>query len=316
MSDGHKGEIRFFSKRREIHRMKLLIAGCGYLGQRIGHYWLQHVGPVTAMTRSVDRAEALRQLGFSSFVADWLHDPEITIPTEVDAVLIAVSHRPPADLPADQTHVTGLEKLFASEKLGKIRKLVYISTTGVYSQIAGELVSEASPTHASRGSSLAALSAEKWLERRLLPGALTTLRLAGIYGPNRVPRIEDLRKGTPLEAGEGFLNLIHVDDAAMLSIEALQRSDLNKLYVVSDGNAVLRPDFYAEVARQAGTPVPNLIPPTAGSPKGMRSESNKRIDITNLLQDFKTQLKYPNYIEGLRSIFHGSASSGAATPER
>ena len=42
-----------------------------------------------------------------------------------------------------------------------------------------------------------------------------TLRPAGIYGPDRVPRWEAIRDETPLQVDpESYLNLIHVDDLA------------------------------------------------------------------------------------------------------
>ena len=81
------------------------------------------------------------------------------------------------------------------------------------------------------------------------------LRLAGIYGPGRIPHRADLAAGRAIAAlPEGHLNLIHVDDAAaaVLAVEAAGHPP--RLYLVSDGHPVRRADYLAELARRFAWP--------------------------------------------------------------
>ena len=82
------------------------------------------------------------------------------------------------------------------------------------------------------------------------------LRLGGLYGPGRVPYLDQLRAGESIPAPSvGWLNLIHVDDAATIVVAVDQwlasreSSDAPHVFCVSDGAPVQRRDYYGEVAR-------------------------------------------------------------------
>src|SRR5690606_16214094 len=104
------------------------------------------------------------------------------------------------------------------------------------------------------------------------------LRLAGIYGPGRVPYLDKLRANEPIAApSEGWLNLIHVDDAARI-IVAVDRwlaeresSDGPHVFCVSDGSPVARGEYYAEAARLIGAPPPRFTTPPSDSPAAARA---------------------------------------------
>lgn len=120
------------------------------------------------------------------------------------------------------------------------RRFIYISSTSVYGQNAGEWIDETSVCKPDRENGLICLAAEELLRRTFRPtGAsavsdevtspLVVLRLSGIYGPNRLlRRIEELRSAEPLSGNpEAFLNLIHVDDAVGAVLAADARSCQN-----------------------------------------------------------------------------------------
>ena len=138
-------------------------------------------------------------------------------------------------------YADGLRNVLAA-LLSSVTRAIYISTTGVYGNAGGRWVDEATPTDPQRDGGKASLAAEEILRAHPLGKRSAILRLAGIYGPGRVPYLDKLRAGEPIAApSEGWLNLIHVDDAARIVV-AMDRwlaereaSDGPHVFCVSDG---------------------------------------------------------------------------------
>ena len=146
-----------------------------------------------------------------------------------------------------EVYVDGL-KAVVQALPADIGRIIYVSSTGVYGQSSGEWVDEGSPCEPTRDGGKACLQAEAFLQSGRFGDRTIILRLAGIYGPDRVPRKADLiaNKSFPTT---GHLNLIHVADAASTVLAAEERAGLPSLYVVSDGTPVLRSDYYDELRR-------------------------------------------------------------------
>jgi nucleoside-diphosphate-sugar epimerase len=131
------------------------------------------------------------------------------------------------------------------------------------------------------------------------------LRLAGVYGPGRIPFLKDLKAGEPIAApATGWLNLIHVDDAAEVVRTTSLLPPFNdgpRVYCVSDGQPVERGEYYSEVARLIGAAPPQFTEPEPGSPRAARAEANRRISNARMLADLRVNLTYPDYRAGLAS---------------
>ncbi|MCC6509912.1 MAG: NAD-dependent epimerase/dehydratase family protein [Pirellulaceae bacterium] len=288
--------------------MSLLIVGCGYVGQRVAQAWLATGQPVAALTRGGDATDRLASMGIRPIVGDWL-EQHAAWPLEFQpkSVLVAVPHRPDERYGA-QTHALGLANVVT--RLPKLDRLVYLSTTGVYHQNQGEWVDESSPTEPTRPGPETAVRAECWLRDRLPTGAATTLRLAGIYGPGRVPLLAKLREQIPIPVASGALNLIHVDDIVTAIARLLQtplqplphQAVPSSLYVLSDGQPVERRQFYLDAASIFHTKMPNFVEPDADTARAARSESNKRINPAKILRELQLVLQHPNHVAGLTAI--------------
>jgi nucleoside-diphosphate-sugar epimerase len=113
----------------------------------------------------------------------------------------------------------------------------------------------------------------------------------------------DLVAGRPIDApAEGWLNLIHVDDAANIVLLAERRAPAPRTYVVSDGYPVQRRDYYTELARLAGALPPRFIEPPSDSPAAQRAASDKRVDPQRMMKELQPQLRHPDYRCGLSAI--------------
>jgi nucleoside-diphosphate-sugar epimerase len=187
-----------------------------------------------------------------------------------------------------------------------VQRFIYISTTGVYGPAKGDWVDEGTPPDPQRDGGRASLAAEQNLASHPLGAKSVILRLAGLYGPARVPFLKELRAADPIPApSRGCLNLIHVDDAAAAVIAADRLpvfDDGPRIYCVSDGFPVERGEFYREVARQIGAPSPRFVEPDPESPRAVRAATDRRIRNRRMIQELNVKLAYPDYRAGLAAI--------------
>lgn len=288
--------------------MTKLIFGCGYLGRRVAKLWRQQGDEVVAVTRSPQKAEELRGDGLTPLVADLTRPDTLDAIAQlggIDTVLFAVGY--------DRSSKTSIREVYADGLAAvlrvlppSVRRFFYISSTGVYGQVEGDWVDEESPCRPTREGGQACLAAEQVLLQSPFAAQSIILRLAGIYGPDRIPRAKDLQAGAAIPApSQGFLNLIHVDDAAQIVLLAEQHATPPKMYCVSDGQPVVRADYYAELARLLDAPPPRFIDPPPDSPAAQRAGSDKRISNQRLMAELQPQLLYPSYREGLAAIVTG-----------
>jgi len=285
--------------------MTRLIFGCGYLGSRVAKLWRRRGDRVMVVTRSADKASGLADEGLEPLIAD-INRPDtlraICQLGPIDTVLFAVGYERTSQESLRDVYVGGLGHVVAALPAA-VGRLIYISSTGVYGQVAGDVVDEQSPCQPTREGGQACLAAERLLQESNFAKGTILLRLAGIYGPDRIPRAGDLKAGVAIAApSQGYLNLIHVDDAAQIVLLVEERATPPQLYCVSDGQPVVRADYYSELARLLAAPPPKFIDPPSDSPAAQRAGSDKRVSNAKLVAELSPKFSYPSYREGLRAI--------------
>lgn len=282
--------------------MAKLIFGCGYLGLRVARLWISRGDTVFAITRSSERAAILAAEGIRPIVADLLGADQIPVPPELTTVLFAVGYDRGSSRTIQDVYAGGIARALISTPLG-IERFLYISSTGVYGNVAGQEVDEDTPCQPTRDGGKASLAAEEALAASPFGSRAVVVRLAGIYGPGRIPRAADLLAGKPIDApARGWMNLIHVEDAARIVLLAEERAAVPRTYVVSDGQPVVRAEYYAELARLLGAPPPQFVDPPVGSPAGQRAASDKRVNPRRMFEELRPSLLYSSYREGLSAI--------------
>ena len=174
--------------------MRVLIAGCGYVGSRLAGILAESGADVFALRRS----PGADLPGATTLCAD-LGDPGTlaTLPRPLDAVVFCASPSSFDERGYRRIFIDGLRNLI--EALAAHRRppgrLIFTSSTAVYGQSNGEWVDETSPTRPRRFNGEVLLEAEKLLLDGPLPGCV--LRLGGIYGPGRAGRIEQVSMPVP-----------------------------------------------------------------------------------------------------------------------
>lgn len=291
-----------------------LIFGAGYLGQRVAALWRDAGRAVHVVSRSGERAALLAAKGFHSQVADVTRPETLSDFPYAGTVLFAVGFDRTGGYSIGEVYAGGLANVLAA--LGdRPRRFLYISSTGVYGPGDGGWIDEGTPCHPDREGGQACLSAEQALAASGMGPRSIILRLAGIYGPGRIPRSADLLAGNPLAAQpDTHLNLIHVDDASRIVLLA-EHAAAPRTYVVSDGHPVLRRQYFAELARLLGAPPPRFSPPSPASPP-QRGASDRKASNARLLGELRPQFVYPSYREGLAAIVAESATGDLPPRDR
>lgn len=320
--------------------MKLLF-GHGYLGSRVARLWRDAGERATVVTRTDSKARALRDDGLDAVTADVCDRASLVSLPPVDTVLFAVGYDRKSShvsanspgSPVPGSSVPSIHDVYAggvknvldaiAEQIAKTGAepplFIYISSTGVYGDAGGDWVDEQTECRPTREGGKASLAAEQVIASHPLGAKSIVLRLAGIYGPDRIPRREPLLRGEPIDApADGYLNLIHVEDAARIVVAAEkkfaehQSSDNQfsspQTYCVSDGNPGLRREYYTELARLLNAPEPTFTAPCPTSPAALRAASDKRISNAKLMRELGVELKYPSFREGLAAIVKGDSS--------
>jgi nucleoside-diphosphate-sugar epimerase len=294
--------------------MSKLIVGCGYLGARVAKLWNKAGEEVHVVTRSGQRADVFAAQGLHPIVADVCDPYSLEALPASDTVLYSIGYDRSVVHSIGQVYASGLANVLAALPTS-VKSVIYISTSGVYGPAAGEWVDERTPAAPEREGGKASLAAEQVLSQHPLGRRSIILRLAGIYGPGRIPYIDKLLAGEPLAVpSAGWLNLIHVDDAAAIVVAVDKRSAANQIldgpeiFCVSDGQPVIRSDYYGEVARLVGAALPRFIEADQNFAATQRARGDKRISSRKLIDTIQPLLLYPDYREGLAAILHRATS--------
>jgi nucleoside-diphosphate-sugar epimerase len=235
----------------------VLIAGCGYVGQRLTQRLREHFD-LTVLVRSADKAAALQRAGLRVLTIDLDRvRAGDSIPERLDQEAIVYLAPPPSTGESDLRLDRFLQLATVPPKT-----FLYMSTTGVYGHTAGGLVDESTPVQPGTDRARRRISAEEmtrvWCSERRVRRVV--LRVPGIYGPGRLP-LDRLQRSESVVRPEeaGISNRIHVDDLVAACAAAIENQEARGVYNVTDGNSISTTAFIDEVARLARLPLPPRV---------------------------------------------------------
>jgi nucleoside-diphosphate-sugar epimerase len=287
--------------------MNRLIFGCGYLGGRVAERWRDAGDSVYVVTRSAERARQLADDGLLPLVADVTRPETLVDLPAAETIFFAVGYDRTASASIAEVYAGGVKNVLAALPTAA-GNFIYTSTIGVYGSAGGEWVDERTSPRPLREGGRASLAAEQELATHSLGKRSVVLRLAGLYGPGRIPHLDKLRDGEPIAApSAGWLNLIHVDDAATAVLAAetwlgQPQEDGPHLFCVSSDEPVVRANYDREVARRIGAEPPQFVAPDPASPAAARARANRRVSNEKMQKQLGVQLAYPSHREGLAAI--------------
>ena len=292
------------------NRMKrpcLLIVGCGDVGRRV--LKLLH-GPwrVLALSSSPQRLATLRALGALPLLGD-LDQPQSL--GRLGGLADAVLHLAPPPLHGDVDPRTRA-LLAALSRGGRVKRLVYASTSGVYGDCSGARFDETRavrPTTDRARRRVDAESCVRWFGRST-GAVVSVLRIPGIYAIDREgghPRDRLLRRTPVLRAPDDvYTNHIHADDLARICVKALTHGLPGRVYHASDSSELKMGDYFDLAAQLCQLPAPPRVSRQEAaavfSPAQLSfMNESRRLDNTRMLRELRLQLRYPTVLEGLAS---------------
>lgn len=285
---------------------QLLIVGHGDIGQRIASLALSAGFKVAAASRSIELKQVDQEGEITLYTANLDRLGTLgDLPTKQAMVLYLA---PPP--PHGTTDPRVQNFCHSIRKTDLPAKIIYISTSGVYGDCNGELVDETKAAHPETDRSKRRIDAETsfrtWGKQHGVP--IITLRVAGIYGPGRLP-LDRIEKKVPVLRRDQapYSNRIHADDLARVCMAAIQKGTDGAIYNVCDGEESTMTDYFMSVAEFFGqTPPPEISMAEAQTRLSPEMLSylleSRRLDNSRMSDRLGVELLYPDLKSGLQAI--------------
>jgi len=296
-----------------LRRPTLLIVGCGDIGLRVATLLRGRVR-VLALSSSPQRAPLLRSVGALPLAGNL--DDAATL-GRLAALADWVLHLAPPPAHGDDDPRTRA-LLRALARAGRVRRIVYASTSGVYGDAGGARFDETRALQPASARAHRRADAEARLRHhgRAFGVSACVLRVPGIYALDREggdPR-ERVRRAAPLLSPEDdvYTNHIHADDLARACVAALFRAAPQRVYHASDDSELKMGEHFDAVADAFGLPrAPRL---SRAALRAVVSEvqwsfmsESRRLDNRRLHRELRLRLRYP-------TPDHAWTEAASATP--
>ena len=271
---------------------RILIAGCGYVGQAAADLYHAAGWAVEGWTRSAESVATLSAKPYPICEVDISRRAKVAERRKTfDAVIHCASSSGGDAEMYRQVYLDGARNLLETFPGSK---LLFTSSTSVYAQRDGSWVTEESETKPTRETSQILLETE----RSVLANGGIVARLAGIYGPRRSALLTKFVEGTAIIDAEydRFVNQVHRDDiAAALFLLLSRKAEGAQIYNVVDDQPMLQSECYRWLAQRLNRPLPSIGRSTQERKRG---DSNKRVSNANLRALAWTP-RYPKFADGM-----------------
>jgi nucleoside-diphosphate-sugar epimerase len=281
--------------------MRVLIAGCGYVGSALGLLLSAEGHTVFGLRRdTASLPDAIKPVRVD--LSEPL--PPGALPPHLDAVVCAASPGGSSDEAYRTAYVDGPRHILSALEGQRVERLVLVSSTGVYGQKNGEWVDEGSATEPASPSGRRILEGENLVLGGPIPA--TVLRLGGIYGPGRTGMIERaLRNPPPEDEPPQYANRIHRDDCAGALRHLLLIPEPEPVYLGVDHEPADRRTVAEWLASNLGENLPANPRATRDEPRNRPGRTNKRCSNERLLRS-GYEFRYPTFPIGFAALLEGS----------
>ena len=277
--------------------MRLFILGLGYSARHFVARFGGSFAHIAGTVRDPAKRETIAGVEAHPFSGNGPDRQTVERVRDADVLLVSIppgSHGDPA--------IAAFADTLAA---GRPRKIVYLSTIGVYGDHGGAWVDESTPPQAALERTRMRLAAEQaWVE--ITRGDVAILRLAGIYGPGR-NALATLRSGTArriVKPGQVF-NRIHVDDIANAIMAAVHHQG-GGLWNVCDDEPAPPQDVIAYAAKLMGVTTPTEEAFETAEMSAMARSfyaGNARVSNARTKRELGVTLAYPTYRQGFDALW-------------
>lgn len=274
---------------------KILIVGAGDVGGRIA-YELATLGhQVWALRRRLPDDLAEHPATLTWLAADVTEPASLVLPDGLDVVIYALAPGESGVAAYERVYLGGAQAVQAALAGQALCHQIWLSSTGVYGEDAGEWVDEQTPALPRRDSAKVLLAAEQVIGDAPWPS--TIVRLGGLYGPGRERLLRWVREGRAVQrVPASWSNRLHVADASGLVVHLVQQVLAGKavapVVLGVDDTPTPQYEVLAWLAEQLQLPMP---PEREGGSQGKRMRNTS-------LRETGYALKYPSFRDGYLAI--------------
>lgn len=277
----------------EIKNKKLLVIGCGKLGQKLGLLAKKTPLDLLGFKRKKITSTNIRIEQQDIFDKSFFDKVKIHSP---DFILYSLSADEQSKKSYRRNYVEGLKQVIKSIKyINNFQHLFFVSSTSVYGDNNDQFIDEFSETSPKNFRGTILLEAENLLNTVKFNS--TVLRLSGIYGSGRNYMIKLSQDAESWPKVDRWTNRINEDDAANFIIfllnQCLQGEIPEKLYLLTDKEPVTLFRLLNWIRQNLN--LKNKINITSDPILGKRLRSS-------IIPSLKFEYKYPTYKQGYKEL--------------
>ncbi|MFT4834331.1 MAG: nucleoside-diphosphate-sugar epimerase [Marinoscillum sp.] len=230
------------------------ILGCGWLGFPLGEALVADGYNVKGSTTRAEKLSKLRNSGITPFLLDLNPDSYHSAPFFSSKHLIV--NLPPRNRNGiEGFHQKQLEHVKAAAKKNGVKKIIFVSSTGVYPDSNCEVKEADASLNSLNRSGLSLLA----LEENFISSSFETtiIRFGGLYGPDRNPG-NFLEGKKDLGGADNPVNMIHRDDCIGVIQHILKEQLWGYIFNACSPNLPTRQEFYHAAAMEIGVKPPSF----------------------------------------------------------
>ncbi len=286
--------------------MRISIIGLGYVGSYLSKRWLTAQSDVVLYSRQQHTHNtACRVLDL-----DHEFNPSVTL----DGGDLLYYLVPPAE---QETHHDPRVYRLLQYLSTPPRHIVYFSTSGVYGDCLGAWIDETHPPQPQFPRHYRRLDAEQQLTQYCQTHdiALSILRVAGIYGPNRLPLQAVMQRQAIIHPEQApITNHIHITDLVEIAYQMHAHTHGIAIYNIADGDPQAMGTLHRLLARALHlAPLPTIsLAQALAEASPMRREfmlASKRLRPEKWQRTLTITAQYPTLEQGIRAILANTAVS-------
>jgi nucleoside-diphosphate-sugar epimerase len=237
---------------------KISIIGCGWLGLPLGKFLVEKGFDIKGSTTSEEKLQQLETANIQPFLikaGKELEGENLPYFFNADILIINIPPRR-RRLNVETLHFTEVKNIIDAAVEGKIQKVIFCSSTGVYADN-NKTVCEKDLPDPQTESTKALVKIEKYLQSKANLQS-TILRFSGLIGGDRkAGRFLAGKKNIP--NGNSPVNLVHREDCIQVIYEIIRQDIWNEVFNVCSDEHPTRKDFYTGQALKQGFEKPEFL---------------------------------------------------------
>ncbi len=234
------------------------ILGCGWLGLPLAKSLVQDGYKVKGSTTTESKLDKITASGATAFLIDLHKKEEIQDFLNTDVLIVSIVIK----------DIAILNRLVKHVEASNIKKVIYISSTGIYPFTNGTITEESLIKDGT-----VAQKEQLFTENKNF--TTTVIRFGGLFGGERKPG-NFFPDGATIKNPDGFINLIHLDDCIGIIERILEKEIWGEVYNACTDSHPKRRDFYSHEMMKLGRKEPTFDEETPSQYKIISNEKLKK----------------------------------------